>query len=88
MKGIFSPEQAATIIELFRAGQTVNEIAERVQQDAHQILLFLTAKGFWSEYCSGCEIKRCYDCKGLAELGKPISIQDRIDIIARLRELS
>ena len=27
----------------------------------------------------------CYNCKGLEEFGKPISVQDRIDFIARTK---
>jgi len=73
------------IIILFEQRKTVNEIATLTGFDAQTILEFLTKEGYWSENCSGCTIKRCYDCPGLEELGRPVSIQDRIDFIARMK---
>ena len=73
------------IIVLFKKDKTVREIAELTRFDKKQVLEFLTKNGYWSENCSECVVKRCYDCPGLSELGKPISIQDQINIIARMK---
>ena len=72
------------IIMLFKTGLTVNEIARRTGDDAHAILLFLTRQGYWSKYCSECVVRKCGDCRGFAELGRPISVQDQIDALAKL----
>jgi len=74
------------IMLLFKQQKTVREIAEITGHDKRDILLYLTKLGKWSAYCSGCVLKRCYDCKGLEELGKPISIQDEIDFLAMLKD--
>ena len=74
-------QQAATL--LFKQKKTIQEISELTGYDQKEILLYLTKIGCWSQYCSTCVIKRCYDCKGLEELGKPVSVQDQIDFIAR-----
>ncbi len=73
------------IIVLFKKDKTVREIEELTGFNKQDVLLFLTKEGYWSENCSGCVVKRCYDCPGLSELGKPISTQDRIDFIARMK---
>ena len=73
------------IIALFNKNCTVREIANRTRIDKQIILEFLTKENHWSNNCSGCSIKRCYDCPGLSELGKPISIQDRINFIAKTK---
>ena len=73
------------IIVLFKEDKTVHEIAELLKLYKQDVLLFLTKEGYWSENCSGCVVKRCYECPGLSELGKPISTQDRIDLIARMK---
>ena len=75
------------ILNLFKSQKTVREIAEATGYDKREILLFLTGIGKWSQYCSTCVLKRCYDCKGLEELGKPISVQDEIDLLARLKDM-
>lgn len=80
-----SPDLKTDILKLFREKFTVNQIAEKTSIGRKDILLFLTKKGFWSEFCSSCAIKNCYNCKGLEELGRPISVQDRIDLIARMK---
>jgi len=74
------------IIALFKTDKTAREIAELTGFDKQVILEFLTKKGYWSEYCSECVVKRCYDCPGLNTLGRPVSIQDRIDLIAKMRK--
>ncbi len=73
------------IIVLFKEDKTVHEIAELLKLYKQDVLLFLTKEGYWSENCSECVVKRCYECPGLSELGKPISTQDRIDLIARMK---
>lgn len=73
------------IIVLFKKNKTVREIADVTGFDKQAILEFLTKEGYWSVNCSGCVVKRCYDCIGLYELGKPISIQDRINFIAEMK---
>lgn len=73
------------IIVLFKKDNTVREISELLGYDKQDILFFLTKKGYWSDNCSGCTIKRCYDCMGLEELGRPVSVQDRINFIARVK---
>ena len=73
------------VIVLFKKDKTVREIADATGFDKQDILRFLTKEGYWSEYCSECVVKRCYDCPGLSELGKPISIQDRINLIAKMK---
>lgn len=73
------------VILLFKKDKTAREIAELTGFDKQDILEFLTKKGYWSDNCSECVVKRCYDCIGLSELGRPISIQDRIDLIAKLK---
>ena len=73
------------IIILFKKDKTAREIAELTGFDKQTVLEFLTKENYWSEYCSGCTVKRCYDCSGLRELGKPISMQDQIDLIARMK---
>ena len=75
------------IIRLFRADKTVREIAEATKIDKREILLHLTKLGLWSKYCSECVLKRCYDCKGLSELGQPIGVQDQIDLIVELKRM-
>ena len=81
-----SSEIGKKIISLFKKNLTVNEIANKTGVSAKNILLWLTSKGFWSQYCSSCMLKRCYECRGLQELGKPISTQDQIDLIANFRK--
>jgi hypothetical protein len=78
-------ESQGVIVRLFKAGHTVNEIASETRIDKDKILLFLTRIGYWSQYCSDCTVKRCYDCRGLQELGKPLSVQDKIDLMADLK---
>ena len=73
------------IVVLFRRDKTVREISELLGYDKQEILAFLTKKGYWSDNCSGCSLKRCYDCRGLEELGRPISVQDRINFLARMK---
>lgn len=73
------------IIVLFHKDKTVREISELLGYDRQEILYFLTKKGYWSDNCSECQVKRCYDCPGLEELGRPISVQDRINFIARTK---
>ena len=73
------------IIVLFKKNKTVREIAGVTRFDQQTILEFLTKEGYWSKNCSECVVKRCYDCPGLSELGKPVSIQDQIDVIAKLK---
>ncbi|KKN01810.1 hypothetical protein LCGC14_1123920 [marine sediment metagenome] len=80
-----SPDLKTEILKLFREMFTVNQIAEKTNVDRKEILLFLTKEGHWSKACSSCVIKDCYNCKGLEEFGKTISIQDRIDFIARVK---
>lgn len=70
------------IIVLFKQDKTAREIAERTGFTKEDILFFLTKESHWSKYCSSCVLKRCYDCQGLQELGKPVSIQDRINFMA------
>jgi len=77
-------ETQAKILELFRKEKTVSEIATLIGYEKKEILLWLTKSGFWSKYCSECVLKRCYDCRGLSELGKPVGIQDQIDLISYL----
>lgn len=73
------------ILILFKNDKTAREIAELLGYDKQDVLSFLTKKGYWSDNCSECNVKRCYDCPGLEELGRPISIQDRINLIARMK---
>ena len=73
------------LIVLFKKDKTVSEIAELTGIDKQTILEFLTKAGYWSDNCSECTVKRCYDCRGLESLGRPISTQDRIDFIARMK---
>ncbi len=73
------------LLKLFQEKFTVNQIAEKTKVDKKEILLFLTKENCWSQFCSSCVIKDCYNCKGLEEFGKPISVQDRIDFIARTK---
>jgi|GEM_PF-5826775 len=73
------------ILELFQSGSTVREIAKEVGIEPRPILLYLTKRGFWSEFCSDCVLKRCFDCRGLEELGKPLDAQDKKRLIAGLR---
>ena len=73
------------IIVLFKKNNTVTEIAEQTEYSKQDVLEFLTKEGYYSENCSGCVVKRCYECPGLSELGRPISIQDQINLIAKLR---
>lgn len=73
------------IIVLFKKDKTAREISKITGFDKENILEFLTKEGYWSENCSGCVVKRCYDCPGLSELGRPISTQDRIDLIAEMK---
>ncbi len=73
------------LVVLFNKNKTVTEIAERLGYNKQDVLEFLTKEGYYSENCSGCVVKRCYECPGLSELGKPISIQDQINLIAKLR---
>lgn len=81
----FSPVLKTEILRLFYDMLTVNQIAEKTHTDNKEILLFLTKEGHWSKVCSSCVIKDCYNCKGLEEFGKTISVQDRIDFIARAK---
>ena len=83
---IIAKESEQEVIRLFRTGKTVREIAEATKIDKREILLHLTKLGLWSKYCSECVLKRCYDCKGLSELGKPVGIQDKIDLIVDLKK--
>ncbi len=86
-----SPALKTEILKLFREKFTVNQIAARlfvlkqIKIDPKEILLFLTKEGCWSRFCSSCVIKDCYNCKGLEEFGKPISVQDRIDFTAQVK---
>lgn len=73
------------IFALFQKNRTVREIAKQLGYDKQDVLEFLTKKGYWSDNCIECTIKRCYDCPGLEALGRPVSIQDRIDFIARMK---
>lgn len=73
------------VIVLFKKRNTVREIADLTGFDKQIILEFLTKEGYWTENCIECKIKRCYDCPGLEELGRPVSIQDRIDFLARMK---
>lgn len=68
------------IVVLFKKDKTVREIAALTGYDEKEVLLWLTKNGYWSKYCSECVLKRCYDCKGLYELGQPIGVQDQIDL--------
>lgn len=74
------------IIVLFKEEKTMREISELMGYDKQVILEFLTKKGYWSNNCSGCRLKRCYDCRGLEELGRPVSIQDQINFIAGTKQ--
>ena len=82
---ILSPVLKTEALKLFHKKFTVNQIAEKTDVDSKEILLFLTKEGCWSQFCSSCVIKDCYNCRGLQEFGKPISVQDRIDFIARMK---
>lgn len=73
------------IVILFKKNETVRTIAELTGFDKQDILEFLTKEGHWSDNCSECVVKYCYDCPGLSELGRPISTQDRINAIARMK---
>lgn len=72
-------------LKLFHKKFTVNQIADKTDVNSKEILLFLTKEDCWSKFCSSCVIKDCYNCQGLEELGKPISVQDRIDFIAGVK---
>lgn len=78
---------SANMFDLFRQGKTVREISTETGLDEKEILLTLTKSGLWSPYCSECVVKRCYECKGLSELGKTVSIQDSIDAVAALKTM-
>ena len=82
---MLSPTLRTGIVKLFSEGLTVNQIAEKTNTSKQDILLFLTREGHWSKFCSSCTIKNCYNCKGLEEFGKPISMQDHIDLIANMK---
>ena len=82
---ILSPVLKTEALKLFYKKFTVNQIAEKINVSSKEILLFLTKEGCWSKFCSSCVLKDCYNCKGLEEFGKPISVQDRIDFIARVK---
>jgi len=86
MEQTLSKEQQHLVMSLYHANATVNEIAQKTSLDPNAILLYLTRRGLWSEYCSECVIKRCYDCRGLSELGKPLSVQDEINLLATLKK--
>ena len=73
------------VLKLFHKGKTVREISDVVRQDKKDVLIFLTKLGHWSEYCSNCVLKKCYDCRGLKEIGQPKPVQDQIDLAARLK---
>ena len=74
------------IIVLFKKRHTIREIADLTGFNKQTILEFLTKEGYWSQNCSSCVIKRCYDCTGLEEFGRPVSVQDRIDFLARMKK--
>jgi len=82
---MLSVQEQDVVVRLFNKRLTVNQISEALKVDEKEVLSFLTAQGYWSKYCSGCVIKNCYNCPGLQDLGKPITIQDRIDFIARVK---
>lgn len=86
METYLTQAQQDSIVKLFRRDLTVNEISEATGIAPREVLLFLTARGYWSKFCSDCSLKRCYDCRGLAELGQPISAQDTIDLIAATKK--
>lgn len=73
------------VVTLFHQSKTTREIGELTGINKQTILELLTKKSYWSKYCSECTIKRCYDCPGLSKLGKPVSIQDQIDVIASMK---
>jgi hypothetical protein len=86
MQQTLTQEQQQAVVSLYHANATVNEIAQKTGLDPKAVLFYLTGQGLWSEFCSGCVLKRCYDCRGLSELGKPISIQDEVNLLATLRK--
>lgn len=86
MKTTLTPEAQSKTLDLFKAGKTAREIAQEVGYGEQDVLLYLTGMGLWSKYCSTCVLKRCFDCKGLEEFGKPISIQDAIDLKASIKK--
>ena len=83
--GAISKTTEEKLIKLFSLGKTVQEISEATGIEKRDILLHLTKRGLWSTYCSDCVLKQCFDCRGLSELGKPISVQDEIDLIATMK---
>lgn len=62
-------EDQAVIRQLFQKGKTANQIAERTKYSPNTVLLFLTNDGFYSDGCSTCTVKRCYECPGLKYFG-------------------
>lgn len=88
MQTTLTEESQRIAIDLFKQGKTVREISNQIGYTSQDILVFLTGKGLWSIYCSGCVLKRCYDCPGLSELGKPIGVQDVINLKASIKKSS
>ena len=85
METVIPSDVQDQIIKLFKEGKTVREMEDATKYDKKDILLFLTGSGLWSKYCSTCVLKRCFDCPGLEELGKPLGAQDQIDLLANLK---
>ena len=88
METTLTEESQRIAIELFKQGKTVREISDKIGYGSQDILVFLTGKGLWSIYCSGCVLKRCYDCPGLSELGRPLGVQDAIDLKVSIKKSS
>lgn len=78
----FPPQIETEILNRFSKHHTVNQIASELGLEPDEVLRFLTKRGKWSEFCGECKIKRCFDCKDLAELGQPIQIQDQVNFLA------